>query len=356
MFLAAALMASLQTAAPAYTLTPIFTYDKNSTRCVAINDNSVVLCSTENAGVMDNGEDQTFLWQDGKIRYLPNPDGTVLYGPSHLIPTAMNNSEEVVGYEESGRGMLSQFLGGFAWDATNGLRTLSVDGKDFEPWCVNDRGLMAGNLITPGVNATVGTYLEKSNTFTPIVNFDSNLDKLEISAAIDNSGTLVGSTMFMKNGYRVRKDQEPEVLSTPLYFHDYYGDARSHADAAVNSINGKGWMVGEITRRQDVNGKAHFEHTGIIWSPENDYYLTGDAILNHINDSRVAVGTLYSQQGPPMSAMIWDSEHGLRPINYLLPLNSPILVDAPWINNKGEIVAYCANDKTWYLLRPVSQT
>jgi len=366
MILAAALMVSLHTAASSYTLTPIFTVEAGvSGRCIAINDDSQVLCATTATIFSTSDANRAFIWQDGKTTILPNPSTD----PSEKVslwPAAINNEGTVVGYAYGELGILGDTLGGFIWDAKRGIRLITVGGKSFEPTSIRDDGLIGGSLADGVIRnyntgdrwgstgSHLGTYLESTQTFTPIADLTQK-GFLTVVAAIDPNGVAVANSMG-RSAYRVKPGAEPESLSTPQYsFRDGSDVTLAQADNAVTSINKSGWMVGCMYEVRP--GRVPWqEQIGAIWSPDNQYYLTGDALLNHINDYGVAVGTKRSDLAShqmPMGAMVWDRDHGLQSLQMLVPQGSPTLVEATSINNKGEIVAL-ANDATWYLLRPAS--
>ena len=359
MILALAAMGAFQSAAAAYTLTPIFTYDTQAGECVTINDSSAVLCYTEDNGVSLDNPNRTFVWQDGKISYLPNPypDATPVNG---LKVAGMNNEGVVTGTMWEGAPPFQKRLGTFVWDSLKGMKMINVDGQIFTPYCLNDDGKIVGTLEPdlPAIQwyqVSTAVYDIKRDTFTPVTDMISR-GRVEQPSAVNIKGEIVGNTTTFTStsyaGFRMKAGQQPLELSTPAYPHDTWAGSKMFADSWVMSINANGWMAGAVFEKpQD---KSHAEKIAAIWSPENSFYTSGDSLLSSINDNGVAVGTIYSPRGGALTATVWDREHGLRALQTLVPLDSPILNSATSINNKGEITAWCCDRKTWYLLKPVS--
>ena len=111
-----------------------------------------------------------------------------------------------------------------------------------------------------------------------------------------------------------------------------------------------------------TSGRPSQDRIGAVWSPDNTFTSLGSGHKAwDINDHGVVVGTQVISverghghyQSVDAYAFVYDRANGLRLLNTLVPMGTPLLGKALAINNKGEILCRAeANEKDWYLLKP----
>lgn len=322
-----------------YSIQPIF---QSNGQCLGLNDKSQALFWRYDG---DPSNLKTFIWENSRLTEVPIPDGF-----AGIEPSGFNNDGTVIGQvsrEADSQGNTE--ADGFEWNARDGLKNLSVNGQSFAPEAINDRGDIAGTTIVGDDTTPILGVLSKSQKFTPIV----SVNEVSASAvALNNKGEIVGmsasGSASSTTAYRILSGAQPETLSIPMNFGNSAGEW-------VSSLNDGGWATGFIVSKAKPNQGQQDE--GAVWSPDNKFYSLGADFRGWgVNNQGQVVGSQITTSGMhvvhDVHAFIYDSAHGVRLLDSLVPAGSPALEKAVAINNKGEIVCRGVDSTQYYLLTP----
>ena len=352
MIIAAAAFLAIQVPAP-YTVQTIFKHDVEGAECTSVNDNSQVLCD------IDPGDKlltpyRTFVWQDGQFTEILAPESDVLDDPVSVCGGAMNNDGEVIGTVNGGMPHLYSF--DFEWTKSTGMHELKVNNyRYFEPHAINNNGKILGRAWDMDGKETAGIL--SGGGYTALYETKEDFDPAYIltdhdvvGCEKDDLSTERGWGCFIPPGtHDITRLSLPDYVPNPDPFRNPYSSLRA--------INNGGWMVGVVNMNTTPQYSLQ-DQIGAVWSPDNTFYSLGAGFIpKAINDQGVIVGAQYElleRYFPhPFRAFIYDSTHGIRFLDSMVPYGTPALTNAVSINNKGEIVCR-GPENDWYLLKPAS--
>lgn len=179
------------------------------------------------------------------VAFIQDMSGNRTYMPflngQHLYPTAINNSGEVVGHNESDLLM-------FRWDSDNGIESLLSSGYANG---INNNGEIAGYLSG---SYTWAFIWNENNGFNVFGNIGSR------ATGINDSGQVIGyidSTLVGKPAFIWDKNNGIKYLDS-LY--PAGGDSWNGVTSMALGINNDGVVVGTIR-----NGFTQVDHA-VVWS------------------------------------------------------------------------------------------
>jgi hypothetical protein len=298
--------------------------------------------------------ERAFLWTDGKLTPILSPKEENPEVIASVAACALNNAGTVlvkVYRELTDHTDLGET--DYRWDATRGMKELTVDDHSFMASSINNKGDIlgvAGYSDEPLLPWTFGVMTAK-NGFVPYFPIDYN-NQLQPDVLNDN-GEIVGVQNDAGGTWTPFRILPGATQLEPLLLPLPAGPEKTHG--GVTAINKDGWTVGSV----DLNPGQELsvqKAIAALWSPENTFYAIGAGyIALDINDQRQVVGCTRHTQVPPNHdslAYVYDSVNGIRYLDSLVPTGSPHLTRADAINNKGEIL--CESASGWLLLKPVS--
>lgn len=370
MILAAAALLALQTSPYSIQLvaspgSPYFP------RGISLNDNSQVLYMRESARLGDLPA-TSYLWGHGTTTELvaPNPDPDLSHCP---IPMALSDDGVVVGLiDHASPSHLGDHSSTFQWSTAQGWQDVTANGQTFMPCDINDHNDIVG-IASTAESATLG-ILTSTHGFVPIRSLQmvESLDgSLIVSdqyqATLNDKGEVAFAQIGGESGghvwsYRVLPNsQEADPLQLPP--HLPYPDPEKNPSCQVMAVNNAGWLVGSVNMYPGRQSSASLgqparsptDTVGAVWSPDNTFYSIGAGYqATDINDAAQIVGCQLGKVHfwiQPVRAITYDTAHGVRYLDSLIPPGSPALENAISINSKGEIL--CSGvDTALYLLKP----
>ena len=348
MFLAAAFL-PFQTPAP-YTVQTIFTHDQMGAQCVMVNDNSQVLC-----GIDPIGKPQPyvgFVWENGQFTQIPAPASDDPNDVASVQPSAMNNNGQVVGMICGGTDWAHRYTYFFEWSKGSGMRRLTANKNAFMPFDINNNGDVVGFSWDDDNNETAG--LLKGSEYTALYGTKNDEEPAYI---VTDNGVVGGQQNDMSSNsswsiFIPPGSHDLMKLSLPPYVPN--PDPEKNPVAVLADINNGGWMIGDVNTRATNNWLTN--HIGAVWSPNNTFYSLGAGFMPRaLNDKGIVVGAqmeLMMGHFPHSAhAFIYDSTHGIRFLDSMVPYGTPALTNAVSINNMGEILCQ-GPECDWYLLKP----
>jgi len=351
MFVAAAFLA-LQVQPP-YTVQTIFTHDVTGAECSKVNDNSQVLCYID---PLDRPMPfRGFIWENGQFTEIPAPQSHDPNDRVSVVPSDVNNNGEVIGMIQGGSAIWNRYTYFFQWSKGYGMRQLKVDEKQFWPYSINNEDEILGFRLEDGGMDTAGIL--KPSGFTELFPAQRDWSPAYVLTDHDVVGGMQGNASTQESWSYVLPSGSHDFtkLSLPPYVPN--PDPARNPVAVLTGINNAGWMVGDVNMNS-MHSDWLANHLAAVWSPDNTFYSLGAGYeAKSINDKGVVVGAqmelMMGHFPRPHRAFIYDSTHGMRFLDSMVPYGSPDLTDAVSINNKGEIVCH-GPENDWYLLTPTN--
>jgi probable HAF family extracellular repeat protein len=316
---------------PRYTLTdlgaaPAVVYPLGGTvKMGSINDRGDVAASRALTSSVFVPRSQAFLYRNGRITLIPNPNLTPfgLGGPTY--GTAVNNKGIAVGFQKAplAAGPSAPFL----FNAKGKITPLPVLMRSGRAYDINDNGYVTG---IAGASHVVNSL--QSQVFL----YDGRTIR-GIGPVSESGGAGRGNTGFGLN----ERNEVVGVISE----HAFYYNGVSVAD--LGTLGGKTSLAMAINTYSEIVGGADTadgkQHAFLF--ADRKMYDLGLGQANAINDDRLVVG----QTGPTIPlgpntsvAFLWDGE--MHDLNGMIAAKDPLrgkvhLTTAQAINNRGEIVA-----------------
>jgi|GEM_PF-1368429 len=262
----------------------------------------------------------------------------------------INESDMVVGWAHDGNGDRRAFT----WTSGGGMINLGItaDRDDSEAQAVNNSSEVVGTLVnfgSPSSGRLAFIYLP-----APAYTLGAGMTSLgtlggdeSIAADINDTGQVVGGAQDFSGNYRPFRWQNGTMSDLGTL-----GGDSVRPDHRAQAINNSGDIAG---RSYTAGGAAH----AFLW----DGGMTDLGVLSGgtqswafgINEDDVVVGTS-DVAAATYRAFIWDSVHGMRNLNDLIPAGSGwTLIRATDINDEGFITGWGKNgsgDTRAFMLTP----
>lgn len=339
---------------------------------VALNDNSQVLYCMDSAH--DGDLPTTYLWSNGTAVQLvaPNSDENETHYPSTV---GLSNDGVVVGMiMHTTLDRQRSRSTPFKWTAAQGWQELTANGSFFEPLAINAHNDVVGISHNPET-AFLGV-LSTTQGFVPVRSLEMEeaplgglMNRDEYLATLNDKGDVAYVQISYvapsaELAFRKLPDaQQSDVLQLPPYVPS--SKPGSDPTSYVAAVNNAGWMVGGVDMHPDrptyasawQPARSVNDSIGAVWSPDNTFYSIGAGYrATDINDAAQVIGYQLEQTNHwihAKHAIIYDTAHGVRYLDSMVPPGSPALERAISINSKGEIL--CSGvDTALYLLKPTA--
>ena len=360
MILAAAL---LVIQSPAYTVQTIFNGDTLGTECIQVNDQSQVLAALNRE--TGNTPVKGYIWSKGQLTELTPPVAPAPDQYVGVLPLTFNNDGTVVAdvqFTAPDPKESTDYM--YQWTRPQTMQKILANGHD-----VDVNGGTINNNGDIALTAAYSDNSEKPWTFGVVNSLSAFAPMFEIAwgedAALDlnDKDEIVGihSDLRQETGYGFRilpGTSQREALALPPHVDDP-GQPWKNMTGCPRAVNNGGWAVGWVFMKGHDPNAGVQDRVAALWSPDNVFYSIGAGYKAYdINDQGEVVGAQIGQVNGmhtfmDVHAFVYDSTHGIRFLDSMVPYGTPTLTSAISINNKGEILCQ-GTGSDWYLLTPVS--